>query len=610
MYTDYSIEKEKILIDNIVQMKTSVKVFPNYINKITFPLYKNLEENTSIEFNFPLTVLVGANGTNKSSVLRALQGSVEGISLGNYWFSTSMDPIEESGSINKRNCFYYEYIDTNDNHSIKEVLKQRAPRKGDPDYWETARPVQKYGMKKLPEGVDRNPAVKKDVLYLDFRSELSAFDKCFYMGLNGYTRMIDKKKYMRGQSKKLKTVITNNKIMKLKNSTPQNELPIQLNKEELNCISFVLGKNYNSGTLIKHKFFEDWGYSVVLNQETFNYSEAMAGSGEIAAVRIVHELLNAKEGSLILLDEPEVSLHPGAQARIKFLILEQIKKKKIQVIISTHSTIFVENLPKNAIKKFDLDPSIQKINIKNTCLFYEAFYSLGQRILNTDNVIHVEDKLAKKIIEAILKEIHPNLLDTWNVIYSPGGESAIKKSSIPVYSSRNERNTYVIFDGDQNRCYPFKDLNDFSGKELDPNNFDDIIKQITGTTVSFITDGQNGNGRYDQKLALQKEYYNFFKEKVFYLPLQIPEDIIWNEEYIRMNVNNEDKMNMILSKGNSKARIFEASKFIFRREDNIESLEDMLITKWVESESVEKEQIKDMLNQIIEQSQLNLLTNV
>ncbi|WP_396631538.1 AAA family ATPase, partial [Lysinibacillus sp. D4B1_S16] len=44
----------------------------------------------------------------------------------------------------------------------------------------------------------------------------------------------------------------------------------------------------------------------------------------------------------MLLDEPEVSLHPGAQARIKYLILELIKKKKIQVIISTHSTIFVE----------------------------------------------------------------------------------------------------------------------------------------------------------------------------------------------------------------------------------------------------------------------------
>ncbi|WP_249659718.1 AAA family ATPase [Lysinibacillus fusiformis] len=606
MYTDYTIEKEKILIDTIVKMKQSIKVFPNYINKIIFPLYKNLEENTSIEFNFPLTVLVGANGTNKSSVLRALQGSVEGISLGNFWFSTSMDPIKESGTDNRRNCFFYEYVDANDNYSLKEVLKQRAPRKGDPDYWETARPVQKYGMKKLSEGVERNPAVKKDVLYLDFRSELSAFDKCFYMGLNGYTKMVDKKKYMRGQSKKLKTVITDNKIMRMKNNTPQNELPIQLTEEELKCISFVLGKNYNSGTLIKHKFFEDWGYSVVLNQETFNYSEAMAGSGEIAAVRIVHELLNTKEESLILLDEPEVSLHPGAQARIKYLILELIKKKKIQVIISTHSTIFVENLPKNAIKKFELDPSIQKINIKNTCLFYEAFYSLGQRILNTENVIHVEDKLAKKIVEVIMKDVHSKLLDDWNVIYSPGGESAIKNSSIPVYSSKNATNTYVIFDGDQNPNYLFKDIKDFSARELD-SEFDDIIKQITGTTINFITDGQNGNGRCDQKLNLQTKYYNFYKEKVFYLPLSIPEDIIWNEEFIRLNVDNEEKMDKIMSKGNSKARIFEASKIIFGREDNIESLEDMLITKWAKSKSVEKEQIKEIINQILEQS--NMLMN-
>lgn len=598
----YSLENEKLLIEQLEKMKQNVKVFPNYINKITFPLYKNLEENTSIEFNFPLTVLVGANGTNKSSVLRALQGSVEGISVGNFWFSTSMDPIKEAGGEKKRNCFFYEYVDASDNFILKEVLKQRAPRKGDPDYWETARPVMKYGMKKLPDGVERNSAVKKDVLYLDFRSELSAFDKCFYMGLNGYTKMVDKKNYMRGQSTKLKTVITENRIMKLKNNSPQNDLPINLSNEELECISFVLGKKYNSGTLIKHKLFKDWGYSVVLNQEEFNYSEAMAGSGEIATVRIIHELLNAKPNSLILLDEPEVSLHPGAQSRIKYLILDQIKKKKLQVVISTHSTIFVENLPSNAIKKFEWDPSINKVNVKNTCYFYEAFFSLGQRIHNSKNIIHVEDRLATKIIEAVLKEIDINILSIWDIIYSPGGESAIKRNTIPVYLTNDSVNTFVIFDGDQNKNYNFKELTDYTERELNCDNLDCILKEITGTSVDFIVDGSNGSGRLDQKLELQKKYYQYFKENVFYLPLNIPEDIIWDAKHVGILINNDEKMNSIEALTNSKDKIYEASKVIFGTDDSIDSLEKMLLIKWIKNDSEEKKYIKEMLNNIIEKT--------
>ena len=45
--------------------------FMNYIKYIQFPKYKNLTENSKIEFEFPLTMLVGKNGTGKSSVLQA-----------------------------------------------------------------------------------------------------------------------------------------------------------------------------------------------------------------------------------------------------------------------------------------------------------------------------------------------------------------------------------------------------------------------------------------------------------------------------------------------------------------------------------------------------------
>ncbi|MCC2890180.1 hypothetical protein [Enterobacter hormaechei] len=43
--------------------------FEPFIQHIRFPYFKNLEMNARIDFQFPITALVGQNGTNKSSVI-------------------------------------------------------------------------------------------------------------------------------------------------------------------------------------------------------------------------------------------------------------------------------------------------------------------------------------------------------------------------------------------------------------------------------------------------------------------------------------------------------------------------------------------------------------
>lgn len=61
--------------ENLTKIKQnySNKKFRPYIDYIYFPYFKNLTSFTRIEFNFPITVLIGANGTNKSSILKALE---------------------------------------------------------------------------------------------------------------------------------------------------------------------------------------------------------------------------------------------------------------------------------------------------------------------------------------------------------------------------------------------------------------------------------------------------------------------------------------------------------------------------------------------------------
>lgn len=596
MHTKYSLDEEKNLILNLSKMADR-KVFPNYINKITFPYYKNLDLHSYITFDFPLTLLVGPNGTGKSSVLRALQGSVNGKSPGNYWFSTSVDPIEETEGKGMRNCFFYEYIDSSKN--VKEVLKQRAPRNGDPDYWETSRPVLAYGMQPLPSGISRNSAVNKNVIYLDFRSELSAFDKYFNIGLTNDISAKHKKKYIRNQSIKLKNALSGNTITRIR-SKKQNELVVELEPAELEVISFILGKNYTSGKLIQHKFFKYWGTSVILDQISFSYSEAMAGSGEIAVVKIVHELLNAPENSLILLDEPEVSIHPGAQAKLKYLILNLIKTKKLQVVVSTHSTTLLENLPSKAIKKFELEPISNKVIIKNECYLHQAFYSLGQKLINSNLIIQTEDDLSKEIITRIIKQIDHNLLNEWSICYNPGGATTMKRRFIPIYSQMENSNTFIIFDGDQKPQKTPIDLETLAIVDLNCRKLDELIFELTSTSVDFAVDGNaTSGGRDDQKLKLQKKYYNFYKHNVYYLPNETPEDLIWDSDFIQRLIDDDLMFLQINTLPTSKQKIFETAKYVYGSEGESKGLEKMLLTNWLSKESPEKDSIIETLSNII-----------
>lgn len=52
--------------------------FSPYIRNLVLADYKNISPLTKIDFSFPITALVGANGTNKSSILKALYGTAEG----------------------------------------------------------------------------------------------------------------------------------------------------------------------------------------------------------------------------------------------------------------------------------------------------------------------------------------------------------------------------------------------------------------------------------------------------------------------------------------------------------------------------------------------------
>lgn len=564
-------------IDAIESQKKANR-FENYIDYIVFPRYKSLIDNSKINFDFPLTALVGKNGSGKSSVLKALYGAPKGFSCGEYWFTTEVDPIKE-----EKNRFFYSY---KKNGIPQEVLYQRMPRKNDPDYWETSKPVKSLGM--LSER--RCPPIEKDLIYLDFRAEIPAFDKAFYFGIKQKEKIQD---FLRKRSIYLKRAFNNEKVKYPASKKYKIYEPlINLNLSTIEKINDILGKNYTEIKIVYHKFYEKFGTSILVKTKLgLEYSEANSGSGESAIINLVYNLMTAKKETLILLDEPEASLHPSAQRRLKLFLLEQIKEKRHQIILSTHSPMLIEGLPSTAIKLFSND-SMNNILIEENRSYEEAFFDLSD-FVSTKKTIICEDSSAKELIRRILN-IHQK--GQYINVEVGGGAEAILKKYIPIYANILEHNLYIILDGDKTKN--IVELENEKGQNLNNITFlKEKSKEVFGFDIPIYVDGNVGRGNEDQKKDTYKKYIEFHKKRIKYIPEgKIPEEIILSSNSIKKQYENQIK-NRVIDKSNAKEIIREISKV--RGEDTIKDTISALITEIVKEDLKEIKDLKKILSSIL-----------
>lgn len=573
-----------------IQQAKNSNAFKKYISYIRFPKYKNFVANTNIEFPYPITALVGQNGSGKSSVLKALYACIEGNSLGDYWFSTKVDTIQDLKQ--SRNCFIYNYISAPIDQQY-EVLSQRAPRKGEPDYWETSKPVAKYGMIRNPQDADyRKSKLQSKCVYIDFHSVLSAFDKYrFFLSQNTIKRT---NSYLRKKSGVLSRVI-NEDIVYTYNGYVQNKKPELLTSGQLSIISTILGKKYINGKIINHKIFSSWGTSVYLETTNYKYSDAFAGSGETAVTILVKKLTESENGSLILLDEPEVCLHPGAQKKLFDFICDICLKKQLQVIISTHSPFFIKDLPENAIKVF-IELIDGKIEVTNENNSGSAFYFLGADNENK-KIIYVEDSLGKTIVEELASNISESILDQIEVIVHPGGAESIKRS-IAISSQLGEKNKFFILDGDKKKVY--QDYKTLSLGENLKNKFEEIIQDATDMTISKLF-AANSNEDEQIKVDRYKDFLEYWTNNVSFFPKNIPEEFIWDDDVLKKILDDETLANSIISNLDYKTRFVKTSEALTNtsRAEDIFHTQRIFLIRWLKEKNTDFEYIKSRIMEIV-----------
>ena len=92
----------------------------------------------------------------------------------------------------------------------------------------------------------------------------------------------------------------------------------------------------------------------------------------------------APEGSIILIDQPEVHLHPYAQSALADVMIDVIKKRNIQLVIETHSEHFLRRLQRRiAEDELSQDKvSAYFANINNLVPLDEVEPKISERIRN------------------------------------------------------------------------------------------------------------------------------------------------------------------------------------------------------------------------------------
>lgn len=492
--------------------RSDISKSDNYIQSIHLTAFKKIARDSHLEFSFPLTVLVGKNGSSKSSVLQALYGAPHGKSCSDFWFSTKVDPIEEAdGNAADRPRFDYTYFCDN---QLKTAYKSRIQRDNDPDYWEPTRPKISDGAQTSQE---REPPVRKNVVYIDFRAELSAFDIAYHFGFSKNNRET-RKAELRNRSRYLKNLFETGSAKMPKRGNKAGKCS-ELSTEAVSIINWILGKSYSKILLAEHSIFSIFGTSILLQTNIGNgsYSEANAGSGEIAIVQLVNKLHQAKKGSLILLDEPETSIHPSAQKRLMQYLLYCISKQKHQIVLATHSSALIDQLPNEAFKLLQKTDDGKFFQIINETSFQAAFYEIEEQVKST-LYIFCEDEAAKTVIEKILVV---EQLDQYFQVVPMGGAQSILQLYLPTMARGQLQNTYIILDKDQNQHFSLAE--DLSSKDCQE--LKSLVSECYGSEITPYVNGHNREGNKDQLTETYIKYIHLLNSRVFYLP-ENPEELM------------------------------------------------------------------------------------
>lgn len=171
------------------------------------------------------------------------------------------------------------------------------------------------------------------------------------------------------------------------------------------------------------------------------YSQFHFGAGEASVIETIDRIENSPDNALILIEEVENGLHPVAVRLFVHYLQNAARRKRLQVIFTTHSQEAVDQLPAEAVWA-----SINK-RVWNGHLSIESLRAITGNIPDT-RAVYVEDAFVKEWVENAIGRYGNGLAQTTKVFAAGGYPNVVTVSKFHNENQMLEVPSVALVDGD------------------------------------------------------------------------------------------------------------------------------------------------------------------
>jgi predicted ATPase len=205
----------------------------------------------------------------------------------------------------------------------------------------------------------------------------------------------------------------------------------------------IIGRSYDNISAISAQSGNRSGRILSFLKHGVEYSEAHMGYGEGRVAYLVENLELLPEKSIVLIEEPETSLHPSAQHQLGHYLMDVSIRRGHQIILTTHCEYLLRALPAASRVYFHwVDGNLTQIHgltaSQATSLMAEGYESAL--------VVLVEDDCAEAVLSELLRKHDRQLLSSLRIHI--GGSCTGLKTTMDCLAD-SEMNIACVLDADQ-----------------------------------------------------------------------------------------------------------------------------------------------------------------
>ena len=333
-----------------------------------------------------------------------------------------------------------------------------------------------------------------------------------------------------------------------------------------------------------------WTLERVRQREDLAYPLADCGSGVSQVLAILYVVITSKASQVIIIDEPQSFLHPGAAKKL----IEILKIfPQHQYFIATHSAEIIAAANPSTIVKLRYEDGETKTSIMNaediieqSCLLAELGVSLSD-VFGADRILWVEGPTEEQCFPLILSKLAPKVLTGTKIISIKntddlvGGKTQFAEVMFDLYGRLSGGNNLsppvlgFVFDREnrtkQNRAdlekrkpgeVHFLERCMYENYLLHPEAIADVLNQEENLEREHVFTSEEVQKELEiSKVELKNKKNSFSKDTT-------PEHLL-DSEYVDKNINAAKLLEMVFAKLSLGRLEFKKTKHSFR------------LTKWL-----------------------------